>query len=260
MSDLETLLVEIEGGVAVVVVNRPDKRNALNSVVRAELLKVLDALRDDDDARVVIITGAGDKAFIAGADIGEFAQRTPLEQRARMAERNLFDAIAALPKPVLAMINGFALGGGCEVALACDIRVAARSAKLGQPEIKLGIIPGGGGTQRLPRLIGSGRALRMILSGDMVDGVEAERMGLVDAVYEDEDLHAKTMELARALAAHSPLTLRLAKTAVRAAEEMPLAAGLAFERELFITAFGSDDKREGVAAFLEKRAPQFTGK
>ena len=260
LGDWETLQVQSEGGVTVIVVNRPDKRNALNAAVRSEMTEALDALRSDDNARVVIITGAGDKAFIAGADINEFAQRTPLEQRAVMAERTLFDAIASFPKPVIAMINGFALGGGCEVALACDIRVAARSAKLGQPEIKLGIIPGGGGTQRLPRLVGSGRALRMILTGELIDAVDAERIGLIDAVFEDGDLHTKTMELALSMAAQSPLTLRLAKTAVRAAEELPLSSGLALERELFITAFGSDDKREGVAAFLEKRAARFTGK
>lgn len=259
MTDLQTLLVEVNDGVAVIVVNRPDKRNALNAAVRAEMIRVLDELRDDDGARVVIVTGAGDRAFIAGADIAEFAQRTPLEQRAVMAERSVFETIAAMPKPVIAMINGFALGGGCEVALACDIRIAARSARLGQPEIKLAIIPGGGGTQRLPRLVGSGRALRMILSGEIIDAVEAERIGLVDAVVENDDLHTVTMELAHNMAAHSPLTLRLAKSAVRAAEEMPLTAGLALERELFITAFGSEDKREGVAAFLDKRAPQFKG-
>jgi enoyl-CoA hydratase len=260
LGDWATLIVQRDGAVAIVTVNRPDKRNALNAVVRAEIVQVLDRLRDDDETRVVIITGAGDKAFIAGADINEFAQRTPLEQRALMAERTLFDAIAAFPKPVIAMINGFALGGGCEVALACDMRVAARSARLGQPEIKLGIIPGGGGTQRLPRLVGSGRALRMILSGELIDAAEAERIGLVDSVFEDAELRAKTMELALAMSAQSPLTLRLAKAAVRAADELPLSAGLAFERELFITAFGSDDKREGVAAFLEKRSARFTGK
>lgn len=259
VSGLDTLLVNVEDGIGVIVINRPEKRNALSSAVRSELIGVLDALREHEQARVVIITGAGDKAFIAGADIAEFADRTPVQQRAAMTERSVFQEIAEFPKPVIAMINGFALGGGCELALACDIRIAARSAKLGQPEIKLGLIPGGGGTQRLPRLIGSGRALRMVLTGEMIDAVEAERIGLVDSVVEDEDLHGKTMELARALSAHSPLTLRLAKTAVRAAEESPLAAGLAFERELFITAFASDDKREGVTAFLEKRSPTFRG-
>jgi enoyl-CoA hydratase len=260
VSDLETLLVSVEDGIAIIVVNRPDKRNALNATVRSELVRALDELRDDGNARVVIITGAGDKAFVAGADINEFAQRTPVEQRAVMTGRNVYNEIAAFPKPVIAMINGYALGGGCELALACDIRVAARAAKLGQPEIKLGIIPGGGGTQRLPRLVGTGTALRLILTGEMIDAVDAEKIGLVDVVVENDELHNKTLELARAMAAHSPLTLRLAKAAVQAAEEMPLSAGLALERELFVTAFGSDDKREGVAAFLEKRAARFTGK
>jgi enoyl-CoA hydratase len=259
VSGLDTLLVNIDKGVAVIVVNRPDKRNALNAAVREELTGVLAALRDHDQARVVIITGAGDKAFVAGADIAEFAERTPMQQRALMEQRSVFEEITAFPKPVIAMINGFALGGGCELALACDVRIAARSAKLGQPEIKLGIIPGGGGTQRLPRLIGSGRALRMILTGELIDAVEAERIGMVDMITEDDALHATTMELASLMATHSSLTLRLAKSAVRAAEEMPLAAGLAYERELFITAFSSDDKREGVAAFLAKRQPNFKG-
>ena len=260
VSGLDSLQVNIDKGVAVIVVNRPDKRNALNAMVRSELIGVLAALRDHNEARVIIITGAGDKAFIAGADINEFAERTTVEQRAVMAERTVFEEIAAFPKPVIAMINGFALGGGCEVALACDMRIAARSAKLGQPEIKLGIIPGGGGTQRLPRLIGTGRAMKMILTGELIDAVEAERIGLVDLITEDDALHATTIEIARTMASHSALTLSLAKAAIRAAEETPLASGLAYERELFITAFGSDDKREGVAAFLEKRPAKFTGR
>jgi enoyl-CoA hydratase len=259
MVSFQTLLLCVEDKIATITVNRPDKRNALSATVRRELLEALDALREDDEARVVVITGAGDKAFIAGADIAEFAERTPVQQRAVMNERRIFDAVAEFPKPVIAMINGFALGGGCELALACDIRVAARSAKLGQPEIKLGIIPGGGGTQRLPRLIGVGNSMRLILTGEVINAEEAARLGLIDLIVEDADLLTRTMEIAKAMAAHSPLTLRLAKSAVRASEEMPLAAGLAFERELFITAFGSNDKREGVAAFLEKRAPQFTG-
>jgi enoyl-CoA hydratase len=256
---LETILVAIEAGVATITINRPDKRNALSSAVRRDLLQALDQLRSDDQARVLVITGAGDKAFIAGADIGEFAERTPVQQRTVMAERRIFDEVADFPKPVIAMINGFALGGGCELALACDLRIAARSARLGQPEIKLGIIPGGGGTQRLPRLVGVGNAMRLILTGELISADEAARIGLVDVLVDDAELLARTHEIAKAMAAHSPLTLKLAKTAVRAAEEMPLTAGLAFERELFITAFGSSDKREGVAAFLEKRTPNFTG-
>jgi enoyl-CoA hydratase len=256
----ETLLVEQKERVAIVTVNRPDKRNALNSAVRRELVSAFEQLRSAADTRVVIITGAGDKAFVAGADINEFAQRTPLEQRDAMSSRVLFDEIADFPKPTIAMINGFALGGGCELALACDFRIAARSARLGQPEIKLGIIPGGGGTQRLPRLVGAGHALRLIYTGELIGAEEAQRIGLVEIVTDDADLRSRTMEIANTIAAHSPVALQLAKNAVRAAWEVPLSAGLRYERELFVTAFTSDDKREGVSAFLEKRTPEFRGK
>ncbi|HEU0076664.1 MAG TPA: enoyl-CoA hydratase-related protein [Longimicrobiaceae bacterium] len=256
----QTLLVEMDGGVAVVTVNRPDKRNALNSQVRADILMALDYLRDDESVRVVVFTGAGDKAFVAGADIGEFAERTPLEQREAMTGRRVFDEVAAFPKPTIAMINGFCLGGGCELALACDVRVASDAARLGQPEINLGIIPGGGGTQRLPRVVGTGQAMRLILSGEIVDAAEALRIGLVDVVHPASELRVRTMDFARGMAAKSPVALRMAKAAVRAAAEMPLAAGLAYETELFVTCFGSDDKREGVAAFLEKRTAEFKGR
>ncbi|HSJ10881.1 MAG TPA: enoyl-CoA hydratase-related protein [Longimicrobiales bacterium] len=255
----ETLLLDVSDRIATLTINRPDKRNALNAVVRREIVEALDQLRPDDAVRVVIITGAGEKAFVAGADIGEFAERTPLEQREAMQGRRVFDEVAAFPKPTIAMINGFALGGGCELALACDMRVAAPTARFGQPEIRLGLIPGGGGTQRLPRLIGAGRALRLILTGDLIDAAEAHRIGLVDVLADEGALHARTLEIARAMAAHSPVALRLAKSAVAAALEAPLSAGLAHERELFITAFGSDDRNEGVTAFLEKRTPEFTG-
>lgn len=260
LTGFETLLVERADRIALVTVNRPDKRNALNTVVRRELVTAFDQLRADADTRVVILTGAGDKAFIAGADIAEFAQRTPLEQRAAMTGRVMFEEIADFPKPTIAMINGFALGGGCELALACDLRIAARSARLGQPEIKLGIIPGGGGTQRLPRLVGFGHALRLIYTGELITAEEAQRIGLVEIVTDDADLKPRTLELAKSIAAHSPVALQLAKSAVRAALEAPLSAGLRYERELFVSAFGSEDKREGVAAFLEKRAPDFRGK
>ena len=256
----ETILVDVDGGVATITVNRPDKRNALNSQVRSEVVAALDVLRDDRSVRVVVFTGAGEKAFVAGADIGEFAERTPLEQRGAMTGRRVFDEIAAFPKPTIAMINGFCLGGGCELALACDVRVASDAARLGQPEINLGIIPGGGGTQRLPRVVGTGQAMRLILSGEIVDAAEALRIGLVDVVHPAADLRERTMEFARGMAARSPVALRMAKAAVRAAAEMPLAAGLAYETELFVTCFGSDDKREGVAAFLEKRPAEFTGR
>lgn len=256
----ETLLVQIDERVATVTINRPDKRNALNATVRRELVDALRALRGEEEVRVVVLTGAGERAFVAGADIGEFADRTPIEQRAAMDAPRVFDEVAAFPKPVIAMINGYALGGGCELALACDLRIAARSAKLGQPEIKLGILPGGGGTQRLPRLVGMGRALRLVLTGELIDATEAERLGLVEWVVDDADLETRTMELARTLAGYSPVALRLIKDAVRAAQEMPLSAGLAHERELFVTAFASEDRREGVSAFLEKREPEFHGR
>jgi enoyl-CoA hydratase len=258
--NFETLLVTKADRIATITVNRPDKRNALNGTVRGEMVQALRELRHDNEVRVVIITGAGEKAFISGADIGEFADRTPIGQRNAMGTPRVFDEIAAYPKPTIAMINGFALGGGCEVALACDLRIAARSARLGQPEIKLGLIPGGGGTQRLPRLVGFGRAMRLVLTGETIRADEAERIGLVDILCEDDELGQRTREVAQTLAGYSPVALALAKDALRAALEMPLDAGLAHERELFVTAFASEDRQEGVHAFLEKRAPDFKGR
>jgi enoyl-CoA hydratase len=256
----ETLRVEINGAVAVITIDRQERRNALSSAVRAELIAAIDALRDDDAVRVLVLTGAGDKAFVAGADINEFASRTPLEQRRAMSGRTIFQAIAECPKPVIAMINGYALGGGCELALACDVRVAADTAKLGQPEINLGIIPGGGGTQRLPRLVGTGQAMRLILTGEIIGADEALKIGLVEMVFPAAELHERTMEIARQMATRSPVALDAAKSAVRAAAQTSLDAGLAYETELFITCFSCDDKREGIAAFLEKRPPEFKGR
>ncbi len=256
----ETLEVRIRERVATVVVNRPEKRNALNAEVRREILAALDEIRELSEVRVVVFTGAGEKAFIAGADITEFAERTPLQQREAMSGRRVFDEIAEFPKPTIASINGYALGGGCELALACDLRIAARSARLGQPEVKLGILPGGGGTQRLPRLVGVGRALRLMLTGELIGAQEAERIGLVDWLVEDEELEERTRSIAEGLAAQSPVAMALIKEAVRAAAGMPMEAGLRHERELFVTAFASEDRTEGVAAFLEKREPEFHGR
>jgi enoyl-CoA hydratase len=258
--EYETLKITRSERVTTITIDRPEKRNALNGQVRRELIEAFDALAGDPDLRVVVLTGAGDRAFVAGADIGEFAERTSLEQRTAMEGRRVFEVVAAFPLPVIASVNGYALGGGCELALACDLRIAARSARFGQPEVNLGILPGGGGTQRLPRLAGLGRAMRLVLTGEMIDAVEAERIGLVDEVVEDDDLRERTAELAASIARHSPVALRLIKEAVRASAEMPLAAGLRFERELFITAFASEDRVEGVAAFLEKRTPDFRGR
>jgi enoyl-CoA hydratase len=256
----ETLRLERAGAVAIITIDRPEKRNALNAQVRSELVEAVIALTADESIRVLVLTGSGEKAFVAGADIGEFASRSPLEQRAAMAPPRVFETIAECPKPVIAMINGFALGGGCELALACDLRVAAEEARLGQPEINLGIIPGGGGTQRLPRAVGSGQAMRLILTGELVSAAEALRIGLVDLVYPAAELRERVLEIAARMAEKSPVALAMAKAAVRAAAEMPLAAGLAHEKELFVTCFASDDRAEGVAAFLEKRPPSFRGK
>ncbi|HYU30959.1 MAG TPA: enoyl-CoA hydratase-related protein [Thermoanaerobaculia bacterium] len=256
----ETILVEREGRVAILTVNRPDKLNALNEQVRTDMLAALAEIEADDSVGVVVITGAGEKSFIAGADIGEFAGRTPFDQRHAMRSPRIFDIMSSFPKPVVAMINGFCLGGGCELALSCDIRIASEKARFGQPEIKLGLIPGGGGTQRLSRLVGVGQAMRLILSGDTIDAAEAGRIGLVEIVVPAEELRAKTLELANRIAGWSPLTLKVAKEAVRASQKMNVEEGVAYERDLFCLCFSSADKEEGVKAFLEKRQPQWTGR
>jgi len=254
------ILVERRERVAIITINRPEKRNALNIQTRAEGAAVLDELRADDSVRVVVFTGAGDKAFIAGADIAEFAGRTSLSQRAIMLERGLFNAIDTFPKPVIAMVNGYCLGGGCELALACDIRIASDNASFGQPEINLGIMPGGGGTQRLTRLVGEGKAMEMILTGEIINAQEAFRLGLVNQVVPADHLEAKTMEVANRIAEKSPIALRLAKEAVKLASRSNLDEGLRREVDLFALCFSSEDKDEGVKAFLDKRKPEFKGK
>ena len=256
----ESILIERRDRVATITINRPEKRNALNIQTRAEGAAALDELRDDDSVRVVIFTGAGDKAFIAGADIAEFAGRTALAQRAIMLERGLFNAVDTFPKPVIAMVNGYCLGGGCELALACDIRIASDTASFGQPEINLGIIPGGGGTQRLTRLVGEGKAMEMILTGEIISAQEAFRLGLANQVVPADQLQTKTMEVANRIAEKSPVALRLAKEAVKAASRSSLDEGLRREVDLFALCFSSEDKDEGVGAFLEKRKPDFKGK
>jgi enoyl-CoA hydratase len=256
----ETLLVERRGRVAIITINRPEKRNALNIKTREEGAQVLEELRDDESIGVVVFTGAGDKAFIAGADIAEFAGRTALTQRAVMTGRSLFTAIDTFPKPVIAMINGYCLGGGCELALSCDIRISSDTASFGQPEINLGIIPGGGGTQRLTRLVGEGKAMELILTGDIINAQTAYNLGLVNMVVPAADLEAKTMEMANRIAEKSPVALRMAKEAVKLASRSNLDEGLRREVDLFALCFSSEDKDEGVKAFLEKRKPEFKGK
>lgn len=256
----ETLLVERRNRVALVTINRPEKRNALNIRTRQEGALALEELRDDESVGVVVFTGAGDKAFVAGADIGEFSGRTALTQRDVMLGRSLFTAVDTFPKPVVAMVNGYCLGGGCELALACDIRIASDRASFGQPEINLGIIPGGGGTQRLTRLVGEGKAMELILTGDIIDAQTAYQIGLVNMVVPAADLEAKTMELANRIAEKSPVALALAKEAVKIASRSNLEEGLRREVDLFALCFSSEDKDEGVSAFLEKRKPQFKGR
>jgi enoyl-CoA hydratase len=260
MSSYETLLLERRGRVAVITINRPQKLNALNIQTRTEGAAALDELREDEGVRVVVITGAGEKAFVAGADIGEFEGRTAVTQRDVMLGRSLFTAVDTFPKPVIAMINGFCLGGGCELALSCDLRVASEAARFGQPEINLGIIPGGGGTQRLTRLVGEGKAMELILTGDMIDAQTAYNLGLVNMVVPAADLEAKTLELANRIADKSPVALRMAKEAVKTAARSGLDEGLRREVDLFALTFSSEDKNEGVRAFLEKRKPDFKGK
>jgi enoyl-CoA hydratase len=255
----ETILVERVGRVAILTINRPDKLNALNEQVRTDMLEILGQIVTDDSVGVVVITGAGEKSFIAGADIGEFAGRTPFDQRHAMRSPRIFDVMAGFPKPVIAMINGFCLGGGCELAMSCDIRIASEKARFGQPEINLGLIPGGGGTQRLPRLVGVGHAMRLILTGDMISAAEAKEIGLVEIVVPAEELRAKTLELANKIASRSPLTVKVAKEALRASERLPIEDGITYERDLFCLCFSSADKEEGVKAFLEKRPAQWTG-
>ena len=256
----EIVLFEQVDRVAILTVNRPDKMNALSEEVRTETLAHLARIETDASLGVVVLTGAGDKAFIAGADIGEFAGRTPFDQRHAMRSPRIFDVMAGYPKPVIAMINGYCLGGGCELAMSCDLRVASNKASFGQPEVNLGLIPGGGGSQRMPRLVGTGQAMRLILSGDRIGADEAKSIGLVELVFPHEELRAKTLELAQRIASKSPLTLKIAKEAIRASERMGVEEGLLYERDLFCLAFSTDDKREGVAAFLEKRPAAWTGR
>ena len=256
----KTVRLLIEDGIAEIAINRPEKLNALNEEVRRSLTDLFDHLASRDDVKVVILHGAGNKAFVAGADVGEFAARTPEEQREVYRHRRVYDALADFPKPVICAIHGFCIGGGNELALACDIRVADATARFGQFEIRLGLIPGAGGTQRLVRLVGPGQALRIGLGGDLVDAAEAHRIGLVEFLTDEGGHLAKARELASGMTRWSSVTLQLVKKAVREAHERHLSDGLAAERELFLEAFASEDGQEGVRAFVEKRSAKFRGR
>lgn len=257
----ENLLVERDNGVLVVTINRPEKLNALNAKTINELGQVMQEARTEAAVRVVIITGAGEKSFVAGADISELAVQTPVSGRehARLGQ-TVFDRIESLGKPVIAAVNGFALGGGCELAMACTIRLAADTARFGQPEINLGLIPGYAGSQRLPRLVGRGRALELLLTGMQIGADEAHRIGLVNRVVPAAQLMTEARALAETLASKAPVAVRYILDAVAGGLEMSMQDAQVYEATLFGLVFTTDDMREGTRAFLEKRKASFQGR
>lgn len=254
----ETLLVEIDERVATITINRPEARNSLSRNVIAEILACLDSLRGDDAVGAVIFTGAGDRAFIAGADITQvrgYSMATGLES----AMQRAFDIIEDYEKPTIAAVNGFALGGGCELAMACDIRIASRTARFGLPEPSLGILPGAGGTQRMARLVGTGRALDLILTSRMLSAEEAERWGLVSRISEPENLLGDARDLATTILGKGPVAVRLTKLVVRSGTDADQRTGQIIERLAQSLLYTTSDKDEGAQAFIDKRPPQFTG-
>jgi enoyl-CoA hydratase/carnithine racemase len=258
---LENLLYEKKGAIAYVTLNRPKVLNALNQGTWENLRTAFEDARGDASVRGVILTGAGDKAFIAGADISELAHVTAVEaEKSSSYGQEVLNLVEDLGKPVIAAVNGFALGGGCETAMACTIRVASENAKFGQPEVTLGLIPGGGGTQRLPRLVGKGRALQLILSGGMISAQEAYRIGLVNEVVPAADLITRAEAILKQIFSNAPLAVKFSLEAVNKGLETSLAAGLSLEASLFGLCAGTEDKKEGTQAFLQKRAPQFQGR
>jgi enoyl-CoA hydratase/carnithine racemase len=258
---LENVLYERKGDIAYVTLNRPKVLNALNMPTWGDLRTAFECARDDASVRGVILTGAGDKAFIAGADITELAHITAVEaERSSRFGQEVLDLIEGLGKPVIAAINGFALGGGCETAMACTIRIAVETAKFGQPEVKLGLLPGGGGTQRLPRLVGKGRAMQLILSADMIDAQEAYRIGLINEIVPADRLIARAEAILKSIAANAPIAVKFALDAVNKGLDTSQSEGLLLEASYFGICASTEDKTEGTAAFLEKRHPKFFGR
>jgi enoyl-CoA hydratase len=256
----DTLLLERDGASAIVTINRPTVLNALNAQTLDELRRAVLELKQDAGVRVVILTGAGEKSFVAGADIKELARQTPTGGREHaLAGQHVFDLIENMGKPAIAAINGYALGGGCELAMACTLRIAADTARLGQPEISLGLIPGYAGTQRLPRLVGKGRAMEMMLTGAPIAADEALRIGLVNRVVPAAELMTEAKKLAAQLAAGAPIAMRYIINAINKGIEMPFAEACQYEATLFGLVASTEDMREGTAAFLEKRKPAFKG-
>ena len=257
----DNLLVERGDGAAIVTINRPKVLNALNSATIDELRRVMLDLKRDDAVRAIVLTGAGERSFVAGADINELAVQTPTSGREHaLTGQHVFDVIENLGKPVIAAINGFALGGGCELAMACTLRIAADSAKLGQPEINLGLLPGYAGTQRLPRLVGKGRAMEMILTGAPISADEALRIGLVNRVVPAAELMTEARKLAGQLAKSAPVAMRYIISAINKGVEMPFAEACQYEATLFGLVSSTEDMREGTKAFLEKRKAEFKGR
>lgn len=257
----ENILYEKNGPIAKVTLNRPKVLNALNKAVFSELKAGFEDARDDSNVRGVILTGSGDKAFAAGADIAEMANYTAFEaEEATRHAQGVTELIENLGKPVIAAVNGFALGGGCELAMACTIRIASENAKFGQPEVKIGIMPGAGGTQRLPRLIGKGRALQLILSGETIDVQEAYRIGLVNEVVPVDYLLVRAEAILDQINLNAPLSVKFSIDAVNRGLDTGVSEGLLIEASLFGICAGSEDKKEGTSAFLAKRAPQFQGR
>ena len=257
----DNLLVECESGVAVLTVQRPQRLNALDASTLDEIRRAVLDFQQDPSIRCVIVTGSGDKAFVAGADINEFARETPEGARQRaLRGQHVFDLIERLGKPVIAAVNGFALGGGCELAMACTLRIAADTARFGQPEINLGLIPGFGGTQRLARLVGKSKAMELILTGNPISASDALAIGLINRVVPAADLMTHARTLAAELVTKPPIALRYAMEAINKGLEMPFAEACDFEAALFGMVTTTDDMREGTKAFLEKRKPEFTGK
>jgi enoyl-CoA hydratase len=257
----KTLIYEKKENIGVLTINRPEKLNALSNELIQELGMLLDDVENDADLRVLVVTGAGEKAFVAGADIQELVDRDALMgRRVSQTRQSIFSRIENLPIPAIAAVNGFALGGGLELALACSIRIGSEQAQFGAPEVKLGIIPGDGGTQRLPRLIGLGRAMEMILTGDFIDAAEAYRIGLLNQVVPHDELMENAMDLAKKIAKRPPLAVRYAKEAVNRSQEGDTLSGYALESYLHALTCTTEDKKEGVQAFLEKRKGAFKGK
>ena len=257
---MSNVLVEKRNKIGIITVNRPEQLNSMNSETRSEMAKSFEAMERDSDVSVVILTGATGKAFIAGADIKEFSEMNLQTRNEMEKDWRVIKVISEMVKPVIAMIDGFCLGGGLEVAMACDLRTSSERSKLGQPEINIGIIPGAGGTQRLTRLIGEGRAMEMILTGRMITAEEAHQYGIVNFVFHSNELEAKTLEIASTIAEKSTYAVERAKKCVKAVARMSLEKGLKYEQEMFIECFKSDDGKEGISAFVEKRKASFKGR